>query len=531
MPGESAVMVVLVAVTVVLLSAVFLSRSVYRFMAPTHVDGDAYDFLLQIQDIKAAGHRRPEEPSQVVTSGVYSYPYLLPWVLSFCPARHLPLVERYFSGLADLAIGILIVAMAPLGPLTLEQVDLALLLFVFTPQFVRPNLSHGNGLSARKPGLLLVSTSLLGLSAWIVSGSVPAFSLAVLAGGFTMLTSKFGLQAWIAVVLVLSVGLAPLAILVVPLALAVAALLTWGRYLHIFEGHLQHLADYATAKQYKRFDHSLPNPVSWVRSLLAADGTRDRLELLYETRWLRAIVDTPFVPLVVLIAAETILTGEAFPVAPPLALWIGALVAAFVVTSLPHLLFLGQAERYFEYALVPSLILIARRWTTSPEVVTPLVLGGILVGIVTQLAYAWAYRNLFVSPERDAAVKRLVAALRDLDPGVVLVQPAYLARQIAYETDHHVVERLAGNSQSTERASREINRLFPETYDFVTADVDWLAETYDPDWVVFDLAKLREESEVGIHDAPGLAPPDGDPIWSGNGFEVYPFDRLVGDVA
>lgn len=522
-------MIAWVVAIVGLCVAVFLSRSIYRLLAPQHVDGDGYDFLLQIEDIRAAGHRRPDHPSQVVTSGVYSYPYLLPWVLSFCPARYLPLVERYFSGLSDLLLASLLVSLVPLDVLTVEQVAIALILFVFTPQFVRPNLSHGNGLSARKPGLLFVTIGLLGLSWWIAAGEILGLAITVVAGALTMLTSKFGLQAWLVVVVAFTVGLAVRSIVVVPLALGLAIALTRGRYWQILSGHLQHVADYATEKQYKRFEHSFPNPIAWFAALARASSTGERLEIVYETRWLRAIVDTPYVPLVALLVADALARGAPLPISTAYALWIGSLLLAFVATSLPHLLFLGQAERYLEYALVPALVLVARRFTADPGFVTPLLGVAAGVGLLTQVAYVWAYRNLFVSPEREETVRDLVAALSDREPGVVLVQPAFLARQIAYETPHRVVERLAGNSQSTPEASREINRLFPETYDFVTDEVGWLATTYDVDWVVFDLEKLREASDDHtVAGAPGLTPPAAEPLWSNRAFEIYRFEQLQG---
>lgn len=106
--------------------------------------------------------------------------------------------------------------------------------------------------------------------------------------------------------------------------------------------------------------------------------------------------------------------------------------------------------------------------------------------------------------------------------GVVVVQPAYIARELAGKTDHRLVERLGGNSQSTERASREINRLYPDTYDFVTDDVAWLADRYHPDWVVFDVEKLEEMPE-----ATGLEQPGSTPVYANDNFEVYRFADLT----
>lgn len=520
-------LVSLVGIFVVLV-ALFLGRSTYRLLAPHNIDGDAYDFLLQIEDIRKAGHRRPDKPSQVVTSGVYAYPYFLLWVLSFLPEPALERVERYFSGISDLVFAGLILSLVPLDILTVQQTLPGLVVFLFSPQFMRPNFSHANGLSGRKPGLFLASASLLGLVLATIGGELAFFAVAIVVAAAMMLTSKFSLQAWFFVVLGFGVLVDPLALVVIPAALVLAVVGSRGRYWHILRGHLSHVQDYAKTKQYKRFDHSFPNPIRWALALLRADTWRDRMEIVYETRWLRILVDTPYIPVTILVYGLAVREGVSLGVPLGIHVWMGILIACFVLISMPHLLFLGEAERYLEYALLPAVVLIGTGFQAFPTMVLALVAVAAGAGLVVQGVYVWAYRNIFYEPDRQQQGDEVLDALCDLDTGVVLVQPAFFARTIAYETPHKVVERLGGNSQSTERASREINRLFPETYDFVTDDIAWLEETYSPDWVVIDREKLAEEAPDGrLSEAPGLAPPEDLPIWENDQFAIYPFKAFT----
>lgn len=380
-----------------LVLATLLLRSTYRMIAPDHAGGDAYDFFIQITDIKRAGHRRPDEPSAVVTSGVYRYPYFVLWLLSFLPTDWLESVDRHFSPTMDLLFALLLVSLAPLGLLSWPQVPLVLLLFLATPQFMRPDLSHGTGLSMRKPGLLLSTGSLLALVDWTAGGAVWTVALAAVLGGFLMMTSKFGLQAWSFAVVGVAVVTTPLALVVVPAALVVATVVSGGRYLRILEGHLLHVHDYAVEKQYKRFNHSLPNPVAWFLAFLRVDSRMETLRLVHGNRWLRPFVDAPFsvVALATYGFAVAVGADATFGLHPSFHGWVVVCVVAFVVTSLPHFLFLGQSERYLEYSFLPAVLIVARG-TETLGVAFDVVVGlSVLGGLAVAAVYVWSYRNVF----------------------------------------------------------------------------------------------------------------------------------------
>jgi hypothetical protein len=207
--------------------------------------------------------------------------------------------------------------------------------------------------------------------------------------------------------------------------------------------------------------------------------------------------------------------------------WVITTFVCFVIITMPHLLFIGLAERYLEYGLIPSVVIIASAWSRLPAAYDYLLLGTFLIGGVTILTYLWSFRAVFFPTERDRAVDELAKALQEHESGVIVCQPAFKAREIAWKTGFPVVERLGGNSQSTPEASREINALFPEVYDYVTDDVEWLAETFDPDYVVFDIEKLDEQRERRENTtAPGLQVPEADPTYRNDGFLLYRFSAV-----
>jgi hypothetical protein len=180
------------------------------------------------------------------------------------------------------------------------------------------------------------------------------------------------------------------------------------------------------------------------------------------------------------------------------------------------MLFLGEPERYLEYIFLPSGVLIAKGWGVLGAEYKLVVVALHLMSLIIILVYIWGFKNIFFNPERWEKFYDILEDLKDEEPGTVVAQPCYVGKMTAWRSDHEVVETI-GNQASTQEAIEELNRLFPEIYGYVTEDVRWLEESYDPDWVVFELEKVEEHPDVG------LQKPDVDPTYSNESFEVYPF--------
>lgn len=506
-----------------LLVLIFLTRSLYRFINPHDIGRDAYGHLCLTRDIRDAGHRIPERPSKAATEGKYLYPLLIHWLLSFLPTRRVKTVERYFSGLMDVALASLILLLGFTGVLDSTEVLVALAIFLATPEFMRPNLSHGLGLSGRKPGLFFVTVCFLALSAWIATGSsldpmgVGLFSLSVLAAAAVIMSSKFGLQA----MFFISLGfllLTPLSIMVVVAGALVAGVATKGFGFDLIRGHLVFLYDYATRKQFQ-IEEADPSVKLFVDPR-EVGSLRDLMEQIYESNLARPIMNNLFMVGVAAAYWYSYSSGD-FPALPPgFHLWIAAGVGAFVLTSLPYLRFLGQAERYLEYVYLPALVLLARAWNLHGMeyrlVLTLVFLGG----IVTIPVYIWAYRNEFYDPEDSRCFTEVLERLDKEDRGTVLVQPIWKGRAVAYETPHDVVDQIL-NGGSTEESTEQLDRLYEDSYGYLTDSLEWLEEEFEPDWVLFDLSQLEEHPEDSVE------PPDTEPVFSNDRYALYRFESLL----
>jgi hypothetical protein len=499
------------------LVTIFVFRIIYRIIEGDHADSDAYGQLLQIREIRRANHRRPESPNFSAAAGKYAYPYLVIWVLSFVPSRFLEDVERYFSGIMDVLYTLLFLVLLRFDILSEAGVLLALAVFFATPQFMRPDLAHGYGLSSRKPGLLFATGSLFSFYQWASTEVYVWFAVAVLCGAAMVMASRFSLQAYVFILLPSAIFVDISAIPLLILVLLTAVVVSRGRYLLILKTHISHMYDYATELQYKnKFDHNLPNPIGFVKAVLFADSYRERLDEVRTATILGELVMNPFV--IPVVVGLVLLENTAVPVG--FSIWIASTLAAFVLTSLPHLLFLGQPERYLEYGFLPAVVLLSSgTFTLGPEYKLLIALT-VVGGFVVELFLIYLFTNNLSKPTGSNDKQELISYLKSKQKGVVLAQPTIILANIAWETEHDVVDFFGGTPHTSEKATQQYNKIYPNTYCFVTNDLDWLQREFAPDWVVFDLEKTDglEETDLSL--------PATSAIFENKRFKLYDFDTL-----
>jgi hypothetical protein len=499
-------------VLLLLFAFIVASRSVYRWLVPHSLDRDAYAHLLYAKHIKEHGHRIPDRPDMVVTDGRYGYPFLMHWLLSFLPVRSYRTIDRYFSPATALAFAALVCTLYPLGVLDGSQLLLAVAVFAVTPQFVRPDMPDAVGISARMPGIVLTTAAVLAFTRYLATGALLAVTAAVVLGAGVFLLSKFSVQALLFVSIGLSVA-TPVAFGVYVASLLLAVVATGGVYARVLAGQIGFLHDYAVNKQQKLFKQPRLNPLAIARDI---DSFEDLLTAAYYNRLVRPLINNPYVLLtVVAYALSTRGTTVSLPVG--FHLWIWSCLGAFVLTSMPYLLFLGEPERYLVYGFLPMTVLVARAWDAFGIEYRVLVGTVLFAGLGVMALYVFLYERLFFS---DDAVQwsSMLEFLRSKAPGTVLVQPYWNARRVAWETDHLVVDYVMNEGMTD---NEKTDRLCPSMRAVVTNDVEWLGEAFQPDWVVFERDRLQE---VERHE--GLLPPSSTPVYEDDDFEVYRFAQL-----
>ncbi|MFD1646084.1 hypothetical protein [Haloarchaeobius litoreus] len=513
MSVEDGILLVLFAGLV--LSLIAVTRASYRLLDPHGTNRDGYAHLLFIAEIRTAGHRIPEYLSVSALSGRSVYPYFLHWVLSFFPSRWLPIIERYFSPLMDLLFAAVLLSLYPLGLLSTWQTVFAITLFLVTPQFMRFDMAHGIGLSSRKPGQLLTTISLLLFSLWSIGGANWLFVAGVFGGALICLTSKFSVQSLVFILFGMGLVVDSLFLLAIPLSLGLAVLLSLGAYWDILRGHVSHLKHLALKGQFRLRAiqrRSVLQSLHKIINNLRSGDIKAVARRGFDNLIVRVISDNPFILLLPLIVAARWGTGFGTPTV--FTVWLFTGIITFVLTSLPYLRFIGEGERYLEYVFLPAVLVIADGLKTIGPWFTVVTVATMGFGAVVIPLYFKGYQLFLYDSDEGDDWGKVREYLESQDQGVVLLQPKGRGRQLAWETHHIVVDPVMNAGDSTD----EIDSLCPEMYGIITDDVRWLEETFDPDWVIFELGRSYPEGS--------LKPNDAEPVLNTEDYQLYRFEQL-----
>lgn len=510
-------------------SLVFIAGipALYARSTVVSVDGsDNYGHLIHIRDIRGQDHHQSPaiSSSRHATGGYYAYPYLMHWLLSFLPDERLDFLSRNLGITMDLALWLVFGSLGVVGFVTPFELLVCLGLFLTTPEFVRPDRAQSHQLSARKPGLVLTTVAMLSFAFWQTTTGPILLALAAVAGAAVFLTNKFSVQALLFFTVALAVFSSPLWAPFTLGCFVLAVLASRGMYLRVLEGHLRHLYLYVTflQHQHEKVSNKTIVPLEFVRAIrdwVGGSGSlRTTLLEAHNNIPLQALVNNPFVVptlAVIVLGAGTLTVPASFPV------WTVAGIVTLGAISLPRLRFLGEPERYLEYVFVPSALLIAKGVTALGPAVAVLTVGTVVVGGAVVVSYAYVSGLLYDEETSDGAFDEVVSFLDSRADSTVLVQPLNRGKELSYRTDLPVVW-WGGNLGCDADTLREFKTLHSEQYPYLTGDVEWLRNEYDPSWVVFDLEKYG--------DGRGLRPPtDAEPRLANAAYEVYGFEQLVED--
>lgn len=435
-------------------------------------------------DIARGDGLAPTRPSSVVTVGAYTQPFLAHLLLAVAgdPER---LPDRPLAPLAFDLLGLAVVAATwPLGLLSPVEVGVAVLLFVTAPQAVRPDRHRSLRFDSTKPGVVAASAGLLALVDWTLSGGTTGLLLATVAGSVVVATDRRATEAYAAGAVGVTATGAPLAL---------ASLVGSGLLAIVASGG------------------SLVRPVAAHAKVVFDDVFRDLTYTAGRARVERVTVETagplgrllgtgPVATLsnapVVVAAGALLLAGAARGGLPPaLVGWFAATVAVALVASVVPLSVFRDPDAYLEVATLPALVVAARAATAGASALA-LVAGAAVAGVLLVVAY----RVGVDVPRPDAGDEwaRLVSFLRAEPEGVVVVQPADRALELARTTGTKAVDCAFNDAAS----AGEIRWLFPESYLTVTDDVATLTYYFDPDWLVVDRERAEADrpADAVVHD-------------------------------
>ena len=321
-------------------------------------------------------------------------------------------------------------------------------------------LAHGMGpraysVTPRPFGELLFSAALFcGLlaihqSSWLW-GVTAAF-----AGGCMLLSSKFAAQVllFFAPLLALLPGYAAMALLL-PASLLSAMILSRGRYWDILKGQWVHLRWYRTKAQYQLMmvaqrnawaDFGEVGSIIRQRGILSRDVLR-ALGRMYTTNTYLLVLSRGGLFLVFLLLLVSRGPGEFLfndiAMVTGLLGWAFIWLVPFMLTSTRHFRFMGEAERYCEYSILPVAILTGVLLTTSPWNLFVIVLLSLyIVSTFAVIGHAWII-HARTGQKRTREKGELVDFLQSLpEKSALLGIPAmHVLAPVASQLDHRFAD-------------------------------------------------------------------------------------------
>ncbi len=483
-----------------------LTRALPRFFCPGARGKDAYYHLVAARSIRKNGMHMPGTLKEFLLPGIYDYPPLLHYLWALFPLKMHPSVERWSSALIDAGHAVAVYFFSwyffNLMPSLQNQSFAAFnsaLVFIMSPALLTigagPRAYQG---TPRTLGELLFSLTVCFSFIGFSTGTILPSLLAVFFGALLCLCSKFAVQVMVFFYAIFALVTLSAYWLVLLAGIFLAALLlSRGHYAKVAAGHVAHSRYYVRAIS-KRF-YLTARRNSWhelkesVRTLFK-NPVKAVKNLLFYQSWTHLLVNHPLLfAILFIVATNPPATGHETGFF--LLLWIGAGLAAFVITSLKPFLFLGEAERYLEYALLPQVLYLG---ISNHLSAAPWVLLGYFVALylLFTVGFIYGYRNKEKMKPKFKALVRFAA-----NQGTVRrILPIYLndAVQLAYESEKGIAH-FPANFRKRFMPFEKFFDFYQKVYPFPKEDLAQLMAEYDFDTVFYSPNDLERAKSYGLN--------------------------------
>lgn len=461
----------------------FLVRSLFRLIVGKW-GSDVYWHLYCIDEIRKNRHKIPHKLSRTLTSGFFTYPFFVHWILSFLKKNWVERIEPFFGAIVDTLHNSFLFFSSVLilngSSNSLEVAFLASMIFCFSPMLISDN-ARTFALSPRVFGSMLFSVSTFLLFQFHWTGNFSYFLISLIIVPFLFLSSKFASQVLVFFYPILALFLKSIwFFLPVPVGVLLALVFTRGLYFRILKTHLRFLIFWRKEIQsrYPTMVHreSFFKVVTALPKLI--HQPREYLKVIYVNPIVNTINHNPFL----------ILWGIAFFIGRSyrnlffdLSIWVIAGILTFSVFSFKYLAFLGEPQRYLEYIIFPLSILSAYAIVNLGLFLLGLLLFIYSLSIIfidyrssIRLANQYSYRKF----------EEVIGYLSSIsEPKNILVIPTFYTPQVAYYT-HHKVIMFSDNLASSKENEEEFLLVFPNLYDYPNKNLDLLLNKFHLDLIV-----------------------------------------------
>jgi hypothetical protein len=342
----------------------FFIRFLPREFRKDKTDADTWYHISSVNSIYNNGYRIPDVNEGFILGGRYDYPYFSHWLVALFVRGNILKYERYISPIVDI-IYIFIAFIYFRFLLDFYQFDEVfqksinfILLMAFSVSMIK--ISTGPRVYSFTPrifGELFTFIYFISFHLYILEGNVLFLFLAMFFGGLTLNTSKFASQVLVLFSLFLTISLFDIIpLLILLLSFLLALLISNGHYKNILFQQLKHMKQYALYGQYNHPALVTRNKFTqyklFFRQLLKKNFKEAYIIFQKDLIFLNIFYKNLDVVFALLLLLFIDIPDEFLKTI----LFIGLII--FIITSYKPFQFLGESDRYLDYLLVFSVILI-----------------------------------------------------------------------------------------------------------------------------------------------------------------------------
>ncbi|MCA3265846.1 MAG: hypothetical protein ING19_07220 [Azospirillum sp.] len=472
-----------------------------RLALPNALFSDTYFHLYVARVLEEGRLRLPERLPRIVLRHEHTYPPLYHVALATLPSRWRSVAERVTGAAADCAI-VLVAYVAVRGWMVGDPRAHVAALFVafglvLAPAFLRigsgPRAYNG---SPRPVGQALFVLYAIAAHAWVADGHPILLLAGALATAGVILSSKFSLQVLAFFSVAFAVCVSPLHAVPPFAGFALAFVAAPYRTAMTLRGHFRHSLFYVRDLQHiflhpneRSFMAYIRGAIGQLVGALASRSARALIDWLFAERQglhmlLVAFLPCVAAPLLALTRAE-LAFQERFAL-----VWVGVALACFVLTRIRSLLFLGEAERYLEYALVPALWLCVA-WLLPDH--TPVLIAYLVFCAAAAAHFQSAYRRAYAGlDQRTRSTEKLFDLLAERPSGCIMPIGSF-HWQTLYRSRFPVLT--IGVNVDSNVLPRDEFMLVYGRYPYPSPEFDQILDTYDVRYIVSDTVHIAHYTQ------------------------------------
>ncbi|MCK4846048.1 MAG: hypothetical protein KAS88_00135 [Deltaproteobacteria bacterium] len=497
----------------ILMAFSFFSRLIFGIGDST----DDYSHLWMVKERNRYRDLRQHEVVNTPLKGIRGYPPLAHFLIGFFPRRYWILAGKFLVVLYDCASVLIVFCSSYFVFRDFWHLEVAptmgafitALLYSSTPILFSVE-SRLKSIGARTLGGLFFTLYIVSFAAGHLYSSAWFYPPCVVLVLLTFITSQFATQniIWVSIFLsIITLSFLPLILIASGLMLFLLPIFDGKKILYRKYSHFYHWFIPYLRKNKKNFNFDLYGRNS-IKDLLllpyhAIHNPRKAfLTFFHQNSFLIAAYSLPIV-WVLLYLTVLHKNAPSFP-----SDWLlnysfylmMAALAVFILTSTRHLLFLGEAERYFEYASFPLNLLavfLIFKFSTSPF---QFFLGIFIINVtLVCILFIASNMKIFLSrcfEEKEPDLSELITFIKEIEKPKIITLPTKFAYTLSLFVDDEASYYFDNICHSSKGLAYMLDEYL-ELYYFIPS-FEFFHEKYGIDTFVFSLKYLESSESKGV---------------------------------